>query len=350
VRRRKAIELDIDGATTPIPALAGEGVPDLVLVNDGDLTYCKIAFDRRSIETLKRHLRDVEDPLARALAWGALWDMTRDAHLRAREYVALALDNIAVESDASTLESQIARAHNAVESFSQPTQRPAVRALLARVAREQFNRSDPGSDIQLLWATTFIGEAREPADVEWVRGLLDGTTKPAGLAIDFDVRWRAVDTLATIGAAGDDVISRELERDPTDAGERRAASARAARPLEEAKREAWERVIHDRKTSLAMKRAISAGFHRVDQQEILSPFVQPFFEILQPVWDSYDAEEAIDIVRWMYPQAVITQEVVAATDAALAKDLPGPVRRSLLESQDAIKRALRAQAFDGSAG
>jgi hypothetical protein len=61
-----------------------------------------------------------------------------------------------------------------------------------------------------------------------------------------------------------------------------------------------------------------------------------------------DSEEAINIAQWMYPRAVITQEVVDATDAALSRDLPGPLRRVLLESQDAIKRALRARAFDSA--
>ena len=50
----------------------------------------------------------------------------------------------------------------------------------------------------------------------------------------------------------------------------------------------------------------------------------------------------------MYPRAVITQEVVDATDKALSQELPGPLRRTLLESQDAIKRALEAQAFDSA--
>jgi aminopeptidase N len=275
--------------------------------------------------------------------------MARDADLRAREYIAIALHNIGVESDASTLGTLIARIERAVESFSQPAHRPTARALLARAAKDHLNSSEPGSDTQLLWAVTFIDTARLPAEVEWVRGLLDGTTKPQGLAVDFNVRWRALDTLATIGAAGDDLIARELARDPTDHGQRRAAAARAARPLEAAKREAWEKVIHDRTTSLGMRRAIASGFHRVDQMGLLSAFVQPYFDSLMQVWESYDVDEAISITQLMYPRAVITQEVVDATDAALAReDLPAPLRRALLESQDAIKRALRAQAFDSA--
>jgi aminopeptidase N len=95
-----------------------------------------------------------------------------------------------------------------------------------------------------------------------------------------------------------------------------------------------------------MKRAIAGAFHQVDQQELLSQFVQPYFDSLLPVWRSHDSEEAISIVEWMYPRAVISQAVIDATDEALARDLPGPLRRSLLESQDGIKRALRAQEFD----
>jgi hypothetical protein len=38
--------------------------------------------------------------------------------------------------------------------------------------------------------------------------------------------------------------------------------------------------------------------------------------------------------------------VVALVDRWLERDLPGPVRRSLLESQDGTKRALRTRAFD----
>jgi aminopeptidase N len=346
--RRRSIELDIQGGVTPIPQLAGERVPDLLLPNDDDLTYCKVALDDRSLETLKRHLRDIEDPLARALAWGALWDMARDAELRARDYIALSLDNIQGETDASTLESLIARIQRAVESFSEPAHRPTVRAMLARASREHFDRSQPGRDAQLLWATALVGSARALADVGWVLGLLDGTTQPEGLAIDVGIRWASVTALAAIGAADEDLIADELERDPTDAGQKRAAAARAAQPVALAKHEAWEAVIHDGAPSLAMKRAIAGGFHHVDQQELLSAFVKPFFDSLLPVWESHDSEEAISIVGWMYPRAVLTQDVVDATDTALAQDLPGPLRRSLLESQDAIKRALRAQAFDSA--
>jgi aminopeptidase N len=346
LQRRRSVELDVEGAVTPIPEFAGERAPDLVLPNDGDLTYCKVRLDDRSLETLKRHLRGMDDPLARAIAWGALWDMARDAELRARDYIAMSLAHMEPETDSSTLDSLVARVERAVDSFSEPSHRANARELLARASKGHMSNARPGGDVQLLWAFTFINAARAMPDVKWMLGLLDGTTRPEGLVVDFDVRWRAVTALATIGTGREDLIALELERDPTDEGHRRAAAARAALPEMSAKQRAWDAVVRGGVPSLQMKRAISGTFHHVDQQELLEAFVQPFFDSLLPVWNANDSEVAVTIVEWMYPRAVITQDVVDATDAALAGELPGPIRRSLLESQDAIKRALRAQAFD----
>ncbi|TML63565.1 MAG: aminopeptidase N, partial [Actinobacteria bacterium] len=46
--RREHVELDAVGARTAVPALVGTRVPELVLVNDGDLAYAKIRLDDRS--------------------------------------------------------------------------------------------------------------------------------------------------------------------------------------------------------------------------------------------------------------------------------------------------------------
>ena len=348
LKRRRSVELDVEGARTPLPQLAGERVPDLLLVNDDDLTYTKVRLDGRSLKTLRTHMRGLDDDLARALAWGDLWDMVRDAQLRGRAYVAISLANIDVESDAATVALLLGELLSAIETYGDVANRAATRESLARAAYERLSRTQPGSDLQLLWTTTFIGAARSADDVKWVRGLLDGSTTLEGLNVDFAVRWTAVNALATIGVAGEELISAELQRDPTDQGERAAASARAACPLPEAKAQAWATLIAKSDVSLATRRAIADGFHRADQEALLSAFVQPYFDTLLSIWDSHPIEQALDIVKATYPRMVVTQELVDLGDEWLARDLPGPIRRSLLEGQDGTKRALRARAFDGS--
>ncbi len=346
LKRRSAVELDVEGARTPIPQLAGERVPDLVLVNDGDLDYAKVKLDQRSLETLKRSRMALDDDLARALLWGDLWDMVRNAELRPSEYVDISVRSIDVETDPPVFQSLMFRLFAAFEKYADPANRGALREALARLAFERLQRITPGSDLQVHWTLTFIDAARQPSDVAWVAGLLDGPTRPEGLVVDFAIRWSAAFALATIGVAGPEVIADELERDPTDIGRREAAAANAARPVKEAKAQAWEAVTSDDRLPLATKKAIAMGFHRPDQESLLEGYVQPYFGTLLPFWESHDIDEALMFVRSMYPVTIVTPEVVAMVDQYIQRDIPGPMRRALLESQDLTKRALRTRALD----
>ena len=86
VRRHRA-EADIAGERTELPELAGQRQPDLVLLNDDDLTYAKIRLDDRSMRTMVASIGDFTDSLSAALCWAAAWDMCRDAELPARYYI-----------------------------------------------------------------------------------------------------------------------------------------------------------------------------------------------------------------------------------------------------------------------
>ncbi len=348
VERRRAEELDVDGERTPIPSLAGEPVPDLVLVNDGDLAYARVKLDERSLATIKQSRMALDDDLARALLRGDLWDMVRNSELSASEYVETSLGSIDVETDPAMFQPLISRVFAGFEKFAEPAHRAGLREALARLAFERLQQIPPGSDLQLHWANAFIDAARKPQDLAWVAGLLDGSTRLPGLVVDFAVRWAAVTALATVGAAGPEVIADELERDPTDIGRREAAAASAARPVKEAKEQAWEAVTLDDTLSLATKRAIAAGFHRPDQEALLSGYLQPYFGTLLPFWESHDIDEALMFVRSMYPLTILTPEVVQLVDQYLERDLPGPMRRALLEAQDGTRRGLRARALDAS--
>jgi aminopeptidase N len=348
LERRRAEEIDVDGERTPIPGLAGEPVPDLVLVNDGDLAYAKVRLDRRSLATLKRSRMALDDDLARALLWGDLWDMVRNSELGASEYVETSLRSIDVETEPAVFQPLMSRMFTAFEKYADAAHRAALREAVARVAFEHLQQIAPGGDLQLHWTNAFIDAARKPEDVAWVAGLLDGRTKLKGLAVDFAVRWAAVTSLATIGAAGPDVIADELERDPTDIGRREAAAASAARPVKEAKEQAWEAVTLGDRLPLATKRAIAVGFHRPDQEGLLSAYLQPYFGSLLPFWESHGIDEALMFVRSMYPVTIVTAEVVELVDQYLRRDLPGPIRRALIEAQDGTKRALRTRALDAA--
>ena len=345
--RTERVELDVVGARTDVAELTGRAQPDLLLLNDDDLTYAKVRLDERSLATLRDHLSRVRDPLARTLCWTSTWDMVRDAELPTRRFVALVGDHAAREEDDSVLDLLLGQAVRALDVFGAPDSRAPSRAALAAGAWEQLAAAEPSSDRQLLWARHWLACIDQPSDLARARAVLDGTEEIPGLEVDTEFRWSVVGVLASHGADdGGALIEAELERDPTDIGQRRAAARRASRPSAEAKADAWA-ALHGGELNLAMVRAILGGFAPAGQEDLVRPYAEPYFGELHELWNERSREEALSLIGGLYPRVLIEPETVAATDRVLADpELPGPVRRILLESKDGVQRALRARAAD----
>jgi aminopeptidase N len=345
--RRSQVALDVAGPRTEVPDLAGVARPDLVLLNDDDLTYAKIRLDERSLDTLSAHLGDIVDPLARTLCWAATWDVVRDGELPTRRFVDLVLAHAAGEEDDRVLARLLGQASAAADVYGDPANRVATRARLAAAAREGMAGSEPGSDRQLIWAHQWLAAIDDPESLATASGWLDGSIDVPGLAVDTDLRWDIVAALAAHGADDDGtLIEAELERDPTDIGQRRAAARRASRPTPEAKQAAWD-LLHGGQVSLASVRAITGGFALFGQEDLVRPWAEPYFEELAAMWEERPREEALSLATGLFPSVLIDAETVAAVDRALSDEgLPGPLRRILAEGKDGLERGLRARAAD----
>ena len=346
--RRQRSELDVVGESTEVGDFEGARVPALTLVNDDDLSFVKVRFDPGSLRTLRQRLGDIEDSLARSVCWTALWDMARDAELPAREFLELALRHGPREREIASLERVLAQAQVAVALYGNPLSRETSGERLAAVALEQARRAEAGGDHQLAWIRTFVSAARSEEQVETVRGLLDGSVGMVGLAVDTELRWHIVQTLAALGVAeADALVAAKRDRDPTDLGARHEATARAARPTSEAKEEAWRRVLEDHSLTLAMASAIMRGFQQPGQEALLEPYAPRYIEALRTVWEERDLEFSLDFGGQMFPRWVVSEDTVELVDRALAgTDLAGPLRRLLLEGKDRVLRAIRARRVD----
>ncbi|WP_316316723.1 ERAP1-like C-terminal domain-containing protein, partial [Clavibacter michiganensis] len=133
--------------------------PELVLVNDDDLTYCKTRFDATSLETLREHLGSLTDPLARALCWSALWNMTRDALLPARDFAALVLRFAGRESDIGVLQMLHAWTNSALVHYAAPDWRETGGRVLGGGGLRELRDAAPGSEQELGWARFFAAGA-----------------------------------------------------------------------------------------------------------------------------------------------------------------------------------------------
>ena len=350
LERRTRVELDIAGPSTDVPDFVGERVPDLVLVNDDDLTYARIRLDDRSLETVVQRLGALRDPLARALCWGAAWDMVRDAEMPTREFLELVLRNIEAETDIGVVQRILGQVTAAIAAYGDPDNLDAARERLASYALGALERAEPSSDVQLAWARAFATAAVGDEHVGVVRGLLDGSRVIEGLEIDTELRWHLLLALAEGGHADADEIQAEFDRDPTDYGRRYSAQALASRPTADAKAEAWDKITGDSTLPMATFQAVMRGFQRPGQQEVLRDYVDPYFRQLAPMWEDRTLEVAVAFARNMYPSHLLELSVVEATDRHLDADrVPGPIARTLVEGRDQLQRALRAQECDRAA-
>ncbi|WP_372407694.1 aminopeptidase N [Streptomyces luteireticuli] len=354
-------EVDVAGPRTVVDGLAGVERPELVLVNDDDLTYCKIRFDEGSLATLRAHLGDLTDPspssssrgypLARALCWSAVWNLTRDGLMPARDYLDLVERFAGAESDIGVLQMLHSCARGALVHYAAPSWRAEGSARLARTALAELRLAEPGSGHQLAWARFLAQVAVTEADFQLLRGLLDGTARIDGLEVDQELRWALLAALAAGGAADGALIDAELARDDTASGRRHQVRCLASRPDAEVKAAAWKRVVDSDVLSNALTEATVAGFDQPGQRELLKPFAEPYFASLERVWRERSIEIAMAVVRGLFPILQDDRRTLGLTDAWLAEhpDAAPALRRLVREARDDLARALRAQECDAAA-
>jgi aminopeptidase N len=344
-------ETDVAGPRTVVTELAGAEKPALILVNDDDLTYCKIRFDALSLDTLRAHLGDLTDPLARALCWSALWNLTRDALMPARDFVELVLRFAGRESDIGVLQMLHTWTQSALTHYAAPEWREEGARLLGEGALRELRNAEPGSQHQLTWARFFAGVASSDADYQLLEGLLAGTAKIDGLDVDQELRWAFLSPLASHGRADELVINAELARDDTASGKRHQVRCLASRPSEAVKAQAWATVVESDALSNALVEATISGFDRGSQRELLAPYAAKYFEAIERVWSERSIQIGVLIVKGLYPALQDPAGTLAATDAWLGAhaDAAPALRRLVLEARDDLARAKRAQECDGRA-
>jgi aminopeptidase N len=344
--RRQHVEVDIDGELTSISELVGERQPDLLLLNDGDLTYAKIRLDERSLDTVVHGLRRLDDSLARALCWAAAWDMTRDAEMTARDFVTLVLSNLGTESDATGSRSLPMYAAQAVNTFSDPAYRDELRSKWEAGLHQLLLEAAPGSDHQLTFARAYAGAVVSDEGRAVLSGLLDGTTVLDGLEVDADLRWVLLTGLARAGGADDAMIEQELSGDPTISGREYAAAAHASMPTAAAKAAAWAALL-DPDTPNETHRSIALAFMRHGQNDVLEPYVERYLEAADTLWDLLGTHMAAVMLAGTFPTPLASPGLVERVERWLEESTANPAaKRYVREGRSDTIRALAAQAKD----
>ncbi|MGN8026014.1 aminopeptidase N [Microbacterium sp. 22242] len=335
---RERIPLDLVDTRTPVELAAA----DLTLLNDGDLTYAKVRLDERSLGTVEQALSGLEDPLARALVWSALWNATRDAELPVQRYLDIVAAHAPGEPDNALLGGVLLNAAFAIAHYLPEPARPAARAAWLERTWSALGSAAPGSDAQLTWARAFAAAAAvDDARHADVTAMLVGVA-PAGLPLDPDLRWALLTALVTTGHAGAEEITAEQLRDHTATGRTAALAAAASTPLAEVRAADWRAAWTDLSLSNDHLDATIAGFRAGGRRDLVAPFDEDYFARIETAWAQRTIEIAGRLVRGLYPDAESTELVDAWLDAH--PHAPAALRRLVGEQRDHQQRAIRVRA------
>jgi aminopeptidase N len=350
--RRARLTADLPaGAGTTLDDLPGRR-PDLVLLNDGDLSYTKVRFDERSWHTASTALSGVPDPLSRAVLWNAARDLVRDAELPPAAYLDAVRAHLPHETDLALVSGVLTFTHaQLADRYLPAAERPAALAALAATARTLLERPGAGPGLRLAAARAWISATDDTAALAAARA--EGTL-PGGPALDPELRWRLLVRLSVLGALTPDDIAAELARDPSAVGEENAARCRAALPDPEAKGAAWQAMFEGDTLSNYLFRATALGFWHPEQLALTEPWTRAYFPAAAALAARRGPALAEATARYAFPMPHVTPELLALGRDALATppagDVPAPtpvLRRGLADQLDDLARALRVRDTHG---
>lgn len=342
-RHRETLDVEL-GADEPTQEVtAGGHRPDLLIVNDGDLTYAKVRLDTPSWDTAQRVLSDLPDPLTRTVVWNAARDMVRDAELAPRAYLEAARRHLPAEPETAIVEGVLSFATGQIANRYLPTAagRTEALGLLSDLAADLLNRARETQDEakQLIAVRTAIRCATTERPLrEWLADDAIGG--------DPELRWQILYRLAALGATQEAEIRAEAERDPGAKGEEGAARCLAALPQEAAKAAAWDALFDPADVlSNYLFTATAQGFWQAEeaQLELLRPYVARYFPAAAGVATRRGHALAVAAAKAAFPHPFTERATLTLAEAALREDLPAALHRKLTDETDDLRRALRVR-------
>ncbi|MCA0375990.1 MAG: M1 family aminopeptidase [Gemmatimonadetes bacterium] len=334
--------VELRGDTTVVRAAAGAPAPAFVFANDGDFGYAIVLPDAASVAWLEAHVAEVTDDFLRAMLWGALWDLVREARLAPERYVDMVARALPGERDEQVAGALTGRLVTTVSRYLGDAQRDSLRpsvqrtllALAADSARSYGNRRAP--------LDAFVALADGEVDAARLRGWLAGDTV-AGMPLRAPMRWTIVQRLVARGAAdAEALIAAALARDATTEGARQAFVAGAGVPDAAAKRALFTRWFADTTLNEEWVSASLRTFHEPSQAALTRAVLVPALDTLG--WIQRN-RRIFFLGTWVSSTlgGQRDAEALRAVDAWLAAQpsLPADLRQKVLQARDELDRTVR---------
>jgi aminopeptidase N len=334
------VPVELRGTRTVVPVV-GRPAPEWVYANAGDYGYALVMLDARTVRWLEAHIGTVDDALQRAMLWGSLWDLVRDARWAPAKFVDLALRELPRERDEQITTSVLAHLSRAMEAYLSPARRDSLLPLVERTLAAQMADDSLSYGLRKVYLDALIANAGTPATLAHLDALLDSTTA-VGAPLGEPTRWAIVTRLiATRAPSAASRAAMEARRDSTSEGRRRHFAALAATPDQEVKRKYWSAFFSpdiNEEWATASLRA----FDTPEQSELTLPYVVPALDSLP--WIQRN-RRIFFLGAWLgaFMDGQTSPDAAARVDRFLDehRDLPLDLRQKILQAADELQRTVK---------
>lgn len=336
-----SIPVEIRAETTVVTAAAGRPA-DFVFSNANDNAYGLVMLDTTSTRWLTDHVGDVGDPFLRAMLWGALWDLVRDARLAPATFIATAIRQLPQESDEQIASGIVGRMTRATSAYLSDAQQATTIGGVEQVLLAGASNESLSYGLRKTQLDAFISAARSPAGLARLAAWLDSTST-AGLPLRQPTRWAIVTRLVERGAAnGDALIAAETARDTTASGKRSAFVAGAAHPSADVKRGYFDRYFRDTTLNEDWATGSLRAFNAPEQAALTLPYLTPALDSLP--WIQRN-RRIFYLGSWLggFIGGQRSPEALRTIDTFLAShpDLPLDLRQKILQTRDDLERTVK---------
>ena len=348
---RTSLPVEIRAETTVVAAAAGKPA-DFVFANANDNAYGLVMLDTASTAWLSGHVGEVADPFLRAMLWGAMWDLVRDARLAPSVFIATAMRELPNESDEQIASGIVGRLTRATSTYLSESQQSTVIGGVEQLLLRGASDSKLSNKDHKTQHDTNNTTARTPGSVARLMAWLDSSST-AGLPLRQPTRWTIIQRLVERSAPNADAyITAEAQRDTTTNGRRSAFIAGAARPRAEVKREYFDRYFRDTTLNEDWATASLRAFNAGDQSALTLRYLTPALDSLP--WIQRN-RRIFYLGSWLggFIGGQRSPEALKTIDAFLAAHpkLPLDLRQKILQTRDDLERTVRIrEKFASSAG
>ena len=337
---RLPVALDADSVVVRLPKRASR--PTFVFANADDYAYALVLPDEQTVAWLERNISTVKDSFLRAMLWGALWDLVRDARFDPARYAALALRELPKEPDEQIVSGVLGRVGRAILAYLPPERRDSALASVEQALRAGVaNKSQPYG-IRKPYLDTYVRVAGTPEALADLDALLD-STQVAGAPLRAPTRWAIVNALIERKSrSAERRFAAEARADSGSEGKRRAFVAGAARPDVETKREYFKRYFSDEALNEDWVTASLDAFNSVRQSDLTRPYLIPALDSLRWIQTN---RRIFFLGSWLtsFLEGQTSAESLLAVDRFIREhpDLPRDIREKILQAEDELTRTVR---------